>query len=297
MMGTPASWTTNPLNMVNYYGFGRLAWDATLTPDQIYKEWILRTFGAQLPVAAQHTVHELLRLSEEPATQLGIYHGYRGVWYENGKASAGQEGLFESPTSVDQIINRRHVGTTRRLARQAFDAYSPGVQAIYSNYSDPRTEAVLLEWGLFEYNYTLTNGRTILEDMAKRPVDGLNTAQALLSSWKGDATSTAVKAAVGEVFHSTVASQLQAFVTLAQAQVKSLHGKLAKLHPKEMAQLRLKADDDGGSGGAVSHDPLGAAAVCSKRLQKIYTAGALPGRSTVATRTTATRLHTRARSV
>ena len=62
--------------------------------------------------------------------------------------------MFESPTSVDQIINSRRLGTTRELARQAFDAYSPGVQKIYSNYSDPRTEPVLLEWGLFHYNFT-----------------------------------------------------------------------------------------------------------------------------------------------
>ena len=62
--------------------------------------------------------------------------------------------MFESPTSVDQIINSRRLGTTRELARQAFDAYSPGVQKVYANYSDPRTEPVLLEWGLFHYNFT-----------------------------------------------------------------------------------------------------------------------------------------------
>lgn len=71
---------------------------------------------------------------------------------EHGKGS--QKDMFESPTSVDQIINSRRLGTTRELARQAFDAYSPGVQKIYSNYSDPRTEPVLLEWGLFHYNFT-----------------------------------------------------------------------------------------------------------------------------------------------
>ena len=71
-------------------------------------------------MATQKTIHTLLRLSEEPATQLGIYHGYRGVWYKSGKSDSGQEGEFESPNSVDQIINQRHVGTTKRLARQAF---------------------------------------------------------------------------------------------------------------------------------------------------------------------------------
>ena len=48
---------------MNYYGFGRLAWDPTLTPDQIYREFILRTFGAQLPAEAQQAIHGLLRAS------------------------------------------------------------------------------------------------------------------------------------------------------------------------------------------------------------------------------------------
>eukprot|EP01043_Picozoa_sp_COSAG02_P022672 COSAG02_NODE_1185_length_14007_cov_52.908398_7_plen_982_part_00 len=234
MMGTPASWTTNPLGMVNYYGFGRLAWDATLSPDQIYAEFIERTFGTQMPPHATSALQHLLTVSEEPATQLGIYHGYRGVWYENGKASAGQEGTFESPTSVKQIINRRYVGTTKELARQAFDAYSPGVQEIYSNYTDSRTEAVLLEWGLFEYNYTLTNGRTILEDMMQRPVEGATGAQRLLSDWTAPNTAAAVKQAVGKEFYDTVTTELEGFVQLAQTQVHSVHSKLAKLHPTVM---------------------------------------------------------------
>ena len=76
---------------------------------------------------------------------------------EHGKGS--QKDMFESPTSVDQIINSRRLGTTRELARQAFDAYSPGVQKVYANYSDPRTEPVLLEWGLFHYNFTCVFSR------------------------------------------------------------------------------------------------------------------------------------------
>ena len=93
---------------------------------------------------------------------------------------------------------------------------------------------LLQEWGLFEYNYTyadhltkvpfttfkfirlatvdrplsvcrLTNGRTILEDMVQRPVDGRNAAQKLLSVWTNATTSAAVTAAVGETFYSTVA--------------------------------------------------------------------------------------------
>ena len=45
MIGPSPAWTSCPLNMVNYYGMGRLAWDPNLSVDQIYTEWIRQTFG------------------------------------------------------------------------------------------------------------------------------------------------------------------------------------------------------------------------------------------------------------
>ena len=88
----------------------------------------------------------------------------------------------------------------------------------------------------------LTNGRTILEDMAQRPVDGLHTAQQMASTWNSSAMAAAVKDAVGEVFYSTVAAQLTAFATSAASQVETVHGRIAKLHPKEMARLGLAGE-------------------------------------------------------
>ena len=81
MMGTAPSWTANPLNMVNFYGFGRLAWDTSLSADDIYEEWIQRTFGAAAGTVVHTQLHGMLNMSENTATNLGIYHGYRGVWY------------------------------------------------------------------------------------------------------------------------------------------------------------------------------------------------------------------------
>ena len=62
------------------------------------------------------------------------------------------------------------------LAQNLLDQYSSGLRAVYSNHSDPRSERSLLEWGVFPLNYTLTNGRTLIEDMALRPSEGLRTA-------------------------------------------------------------------------------------------------------------------------
>ena len=50
-------------------------------------------------------------------------------------------------------------------------------------------------------------------------------------------SAAAVKGAVGDTFYSTVTAQLTAFATSAASQVETLHGRIAKLHPKEMATL------------------------------------------------------------
>ena len=73
--------------------------------------------------------------------------------------------------------------------------------------------------------------------MAQRPVDGLRTAQQMAGSWNSSAMAAAVKGAVGDTFYSTVTAQLTAFATSAASQVETLHGRIAKLHPKEMATL------------------------------------------------------------
>ena len=73
--------------------------------------------------------------------------------------------------------------------------------------------------------------------MAQRPVDGLRTAQQMAGSWNSSAMAAAVKGAVGDTFYSTVTAQLTAFATSAASQVETLHGRIAKLHPKEMARL------------------------------------------------------------
>ena len=104
-----------------------------------------------------------------------------------------------------------------------------GLRAVYSNYSDPRSEKSLLEWGVFPLNYTLTNGRTLLDDMHQRPSEGLSTAIKMRDMW--NATKATVSAAVGDRFWTTTASELEEFVVVAAEMRDRLHAALALLHP------------------------------------------------------------------
>ncbi|MCL4157090.1 UNVERIFIED_CONTAM: hypothetical protein GTU68_052400, partial [Idotea baltica] len=48
--GSDVNWTGHPFNQANWYAFGRLAWDYTLSSEQIAKEWTNMTLSQELPV-------------------------------------------------------------------------------------------------------------------------------------------------------------------------------------------------------------------------------------------------------
>ena len=219
------SWTANPLNALNFYAFGRLAWNTSLSADEVYAEWIGRTFGPALAQDARAAIRAVLLLSERAADNLGLYHGFRGVWYET-RPGAGDR--FRSPTSVnDMTIDKDGAGTPASIAGEALAEYSAGVAAVYRNLSDPRCEKCLLDFAQLRWDHRLANGRTLIEDAALRPSDGLAQAQRMAATWRG--LRAAVAPAVGDAFWNVTQAQLDEFVAQAQAQLNSTRGRLAKI--------------------------------------------------------------------
>ena len=120
------------------------------------------------------------------------------------------------------------------LASNLLEQYSEGLRKIYSNFSDPRSEKSLLEWGVFPLNHTLMNGRTLIEDMRLRPSEGLKTAIAMRDDWSH--AEMAVRSAVGDRFWETVEGELQEFVVIAGEMVAHLKKALDMLQPAEMQE-------------------------------------------------------------
>ena len=228
ILGTNPSWTDNPLNMINYYAFGRLSWDSNLTTAAIHEEFVSRSFGPTLSAAAKQTILSILADSSTAADDLGIYRGYRGLWYKfcEGSHCSGA-GLRSKPVN-NQVLTAAGAGMPAPLAQNLLDQYSSGLRAVYTNHSDPRSERSLLEWGVFPLNYTLTNGRTLIEDMALRPSEGLRTAISMRDKWLQ--VEAAVRAAVGGAYYETTLRELEEFVVVATEMVEHLHAALALLH-------------------------------------------------------------------
>merc|ERR1712224_538045 len=115
------------------------------------------------------------------------------------------------------------------VADELMNEFSDGVQKIYRNYTDPRSEAVLLEWDTFPLTYRLTNGRTLIEDMMAHPIEGLNATLEMQKAWKEPAMEAAIKVAAKGNYWDVVAQELDLFVYQARVLNQRLQEAFKKL--------------------------------------------------------------------
>ena len=174
MISPSPAWTTSPLNMINYYGLGRLAWNPDLSIDEIYTEWIQQTFSSDHKVI--ETIKNILLLSDDVARKLYMYRGYRGVWIDR-----GDEYMVESKTPYS--INKEGIGpSSPELQKRLLSQYPKGLQEIYG---DPfRGEEFLSSFHFRPHNFRLSNGRTLIQDVYGGMDEAIQLAETMVDLWR-----------------------------------------------------------------------------------------------------------------
>ena len=174
MISPSPAWTSSPLNMVNYYGLGRLAWNPDRSLDEIYNEWIIQTFGSD-PVVIDK-INRILLMSDDVARKLYMYRGYRGIWIDK-----GDENMVENKTPY--AINNDRIGpASQKLAKRLLAQYAPGLQEIYG---DPlRGEEFLSSFHIKPHDYRLSIGRTLIEDVYGGMEEAVQIAAQMVELWK-----------------------------------------------------------------------------------------------------------------
>ena len=171
MISPAPAWADSPLNMVNYYGLGRLAWNPDRNLDEIYTEWIKQTFGDDPEV--MDTIKTILLLSDDVTRKIYNYRGYRGIWLGKGMVQ------YKTP----YVINRDGIGpTTPKLQRRLLDQYAPGLREVYG---DPlRAEEFLSSFHFKNHDYRLSIGRTLIEDVYGNMEEASQLAEQMAELWK-----------------------------------------------------------------------------------------------------------------
>jgi alpha-glucuronidase len=174
MISPSPAWTTSPLNMVNYYGLGRIAWNPDRSLDEIYAEWIKQTFGNDPKVV--ETIKNILFISDDVARKLYMYRGYRGIWIDR-----GDEFMVENKTPY--AISREGIGpASPELKKRLLDQYAPGLREVYG---DPlRAEEFLSSFHFRPHDYRLSIGRTLIQDVYGGMAEAVELAGQMAVLWK-----------------------------------------------------------------------------------------------------------------
>jgi len=174
MISPSPAWTSSPLNMVNYYGLGRLAWNPDRSLDEIYTDWIRQTFGNDPKVV--ETIKNILFISDDVARKLYMYRGYRGIWIDR-----GDEFMVENKTPY--AIGPEGIGpASPELKKRLLDQYAPGLRRVYG---DPvRAEEFLSSFHFRPHDYRLSIGRTLIQDVYGGMAEAVELAGQMAELWK-----------------------------------------------------------------------------------------------------------------
>jgi alpha-glucuronidase len=183
-IGTDRNWTGSHFAQSNWYAFGRLAWDHSLSSAEIAEEWIRMTFSNDAEVVL--TIKELMLASREIAvsymTPLGLHHimGRNhhygpGPWVEGGRPDWTAV-YYHKADSFGIGFNRTSTGSN------AVAQYFPEVCA---RFNDPVTcpEKYLLWFHHLPWTYQMNSGNSLWDEICFKYYNGADSVKWMRSRW------------------------------------------------------------------------------------------------------------------
>jgi len=183
-VGLDANWMGHPLSMANLYGFGRLAWNPSTTPEAIAADWTRLTFGNNEQVVS--TIRRMLLASwhiyEDYTGPLGLQTLTNITGPHYGPAPQSQEN-----NGWGQWIRADHdgVGMDRTVATGTgfIGQYPPQVARMYESLKTCPDNLILFMHHL-PYTYRLRNGKTVIQTIYDDHYLGAEDAASFATQWK-----------------------------------------------------------------------------------------------------------------
>ncbi len=185
-IGLDDNWSGHHFAQANWYAFGRLAWDHTLTAEEIAEEWLKMTFTDER--AFLEPVQEMMLSSWESAVNymmpLGLHHifawehhygpepwcdipGARPDWLPPYYHNAGEEGIgFDRTTSGSNAVSQ----------------YCSPLSETYNNL-ETCPEELLLWFHHVPWDHRMKNGRTLWDELSYRYDGGVQQVRDFQKLW------------------------------------------------------------------------------------------------------------------
>ena len=194
-IGDDTNWCGHHFSQANWYAFGRLAWDPTLSSEQIAWEWLSQTFDASVSNQQQWTQEkgrllDMMLRSREACVDymmpLGLHHIFKfdhhmGPEPDGFKAEYPIEWCpvyYHKADSIGVGFNRSSSGTN------ATAQYREPYHTLYNNIATC-PEMYLLWFHHVPWDYRMKSGRTLWEELQCHYQHGVEETDDFLRIWEG----------------------------------------------------------------------------------------------------------------
>ncbi|WP_151088651.1 alpha-glucuronidase family glycosyl hydrolase [Hymenobacter baengnokdamensis] len=204
-IGADRNWTGHPVGQANWYAFGRLAWDHTLSAQAIAQEWTRMTLTTE--PAAVRTITRVLGQSRSIyvryTTPLGLHHIMGESLHYGPQPWLAQAGRPDWTAVYYHKADSSGLGFDRTATgSNALALYKPEVQQQWGN---PRTCPLnyLLWFHHVAWRQPLSTGRTLWNELCTRYYTGADSVRWMQQQW------AAARPALDPALYADVATRLQ----------------------------------------------------------------------------------------
>lgn len=197
-VGQRADWCGNLFNQANWYAFGRLAWDPQLSAEQIAREWLHITFPKPLLMSRARferefigPMTEVMLASREACVNymmpLGLHHLFAWEHHFGPEPWCRIEGAREDwMPSYYHKAGPNGIGFDRTVATGS-GATAQYKEPLASRFEDPDTcpLELLLWFHHLPWDYPLSTGRTVWEELCFRYDEGVRQVCGFRETWEG----------------------------------------------------------------------------------------------------------------
>ncbi len=183
--GSDRNWTGHPFVQSSWYAFGRLAWDHTLTAEDIAEEWIRMTFSNDEQVI--EPVKEIMMISREAGVNfrnpLGLTHLYAqghhygpAPWHHRSGRQDWTSVYYHRATEYGIGFDRTKTGSN------AVEQYHEPVATVFRDLGKI-PEEFLLWFHHVSWDHPMQSGRTLWEEMVYKYYKGVEQVRWMQDKW------------------------------------------------------------------------------------------------------------------
>ncbi|HMU46695.1 MAG TPA: alpha-glucuronidase family glycosyl hydrolase [Chitinophagaceae bacterium] len=184
-IGNDINWTGHLFGQANWYAFGRLAWEPSLSSEEIADEWIKQTFTNNANFIS--SIKKMMMMSHEAMvnymTPLGLHHimgnGHHygpAPWSNNLPRPDWNPVYYHRADSIGVGFDRTESGTN------ALSQYAPEVRHEFENINTC-DEKFILWFHHVPWNFKMKSGRTLWEELCYKYNLGVEEVKEMQQLW------------------------------------------------------------------------------------------------------------------